>query len=59
MNELWDKQVPVESCLETDDALTAAIESSAPYDVEDEKNFEGRSQIHISSFALLEIPKAY
>ena len=33
-------QVVAESCLEIDDALTAAIESSVPYDVADKKNFE-------------------
>jgi hypothetical protein len=45
--------------LETENALTVAIESSAPYDVEDKKNFEGPLQIHTSSSALLAITEAY
>ena len=40
MSELQYKQVAIESFLETDDVLTVVTKSSAPYDVEDKKNFE-------------------
>ena len=59
MSELQYEQVAVESFLETDDVLTVAIKSSAPYDVEDKKNFEGLLQIHTSFAAPLVIAEAY
>ena len=59
MSELQYKQVAVESFLETDDVLTVATKSSAPYNIEDKKNFEGLLQIYTSFAILLVIAEAY
>ena len=59
MSELQYKQVAIESFLETDDVLTVVTKSSAPYDIEDKKNFESLLQIHTSFAALLVIAEAY
>ena len=59
MSELQYKQVAVESFLETDDILTVATKSSAPYDVEDKKNFESLLQIYTSFATLLVIAETY
>ena len=59
MSKLQYKQVAIESFLETDDVLTVATKSSAPYDIKDKKNFESLLQIYTSFAILLVIAEAY